>query len=213
MEETWQLPLAMPSSEVLTRQIYTLPDLMAHYARVETVSVECCQGGRNTYHDSRLLYVQTPPVLVVQALRFFFPEAPSRATIIDTESSAVTNSPTEYLSGRILPKRKRQSGNRKVIKNVARIEFPLTGLDMASYLPTQSTGEEVYDLFAIVEHVGKGMDGGHYVAYVRAKASSRTDCWWKCDDEKCWMVCEELVSAAEGYIWFYERHSQSGESP
>ena len=71
---------------------------------------------------------------------------------------------------------------------------------MASYIPTESTGQEVYDLFAIVEHIGKRMDGGHYVAYVRAKSSSGTDCWWKCDGEKCWMVCEELVSAAEGYI-------------
>ena len=74
--------------------------------------------------------------------------------------------------------------------------------------------EEVYDLFAVVEHVGKRMDGGHYIAYVRGKqAGEGGDAWWKCNDAKCWMVGAETVSSAQGYIWFYERRRQRGRTP
>ena len=71
----------------------------------------------------------------------------------------------------------------------------------------------MYDLFAVVEHVGRRMDGGHYIAYVRGKDSEGGDVWWKCNDGKCWMVNPEMVSAAQGYLWFYERQTQRGRTP
>ena len=79
LEETWQLPVAVPSS--LTKQTYTLPDLIAHYGGVEKdVNVECRNCGKNTPHDSRPSYLQTPRVLVIQALRFVLPKSPFEIT-------------------------------------------------------------------------------------------------------------------------------------
>lgn len=84
---------------------------------------------------------------------------------------------------------------------------------MTSYLRTPSSQEELYDLFGVVEHVGRQMDGGHYIAYIRGKDSRGGDCWWKCNDAKCWIVSEEMVSSAQGYIWFYERRAERGKVP
>jgi hypothetical protein len=215
LEETWQLPVAVPSSITPALQTYALADLIAHYGGVEKdVNVECRQCGGNTPHDSRPSYLQTPRVLVIQALRFLVPKTPLSTTILDTESTTGTDSPTDYSSEPLAaPKRKRRPTKRKVIKNPAHITFPLTELDMTSYLRTPSAEEELYDLFAVVEHVGRRMDGGHYIAYIRGKDDVGKDCWWKCNDAKCWIVNSETVSAAQGYIWFYERRTQRGVIP
>jgi hypothetical protein len=224
LEETWQLPVAVPSSLTPTLQPYSLPDLIAHYGGVEKdVNVECRQCGGNTPHDSRPSYLQTPRILVIQALRFVVPKTPPEFTaVLETESTTGNESPATDSSDNTtntttLPvKRRRARGpqKRKVIKNPAHITFPLTRLDMTSYLSQRgSTDEELYDLFAVVEHVGRRMDGGHYIAYIRGKDNLGKDIWWKCNDAKCWMVNPDLVSSAQGYIWFYERRSERGNVP
>ena len=215
LEETWQLPVAVPSSITPALQTYPLADLIAHYGGEEKdVNVECRHCGRNTPHDSQPSYLQTPRVLVIQALRFLVPKTPLSTAMLDTGSTTGTESPTDYSSEPLVaPQRKRRPTKRKVVKNPAHITFPLTGLDMTSYLRTPSTEEELYDLFAVVEHVGRRMDGGHYIAYIRGKDAVGKDCWWKCNDAKCWIVSNETVSAAQGYIWFYERRTQRGIIP
>ena len=159
--------------------------------------------------------MQTPRVLVIQALRFVVPKTPLQlAAKIDTESA--TETPSDSSETTTLPATKRRRPpKRKVIKNPVHITFPLKGLDMTSYLRTPSSGEEeeIYDLFGVVEHVGRRMDGGHYIAYVRAKDSFGKDIWWKCNDAKCWMVTSDMVSAVQGYIWFYERRTKRGTAP
>jgi len=226
LEETWQLPVAVPSS-LTTLQPYSLPDLIAHYGGVEKdVNVECRQCGGNTPHDSRPSYLQTPRILVIQALRFEVPKTPLE--ILETESTATDSSdnntltydtPTDNNTNTNATRTRTRSRptKRKVIKNPAHITFPLTELDMTSYLrdPKQAAGncEEMYDLFAVVEHVGRRMDGGHYIAYIRGHDALGRDTWWKCNDAKCWMVNSDVVSSAQGYIWFYERQSQRGEVP
>src|SRR5271169_5873561 len=96
LEETWQLPVAVPSSITPALSNYTLPDLIAHYGGVEKdVNVECRHCGGNTPHDSRPSYLQTPQVLVIQALRFLVPKSPlQNLKSIDTESATTgTDSP------------------------------------------------------------------------------------------------------------------------
>src|SRR5579859_2145227 len=215
LEETWQLPVAVPSS-LTTLQPYSLPELIAHYGGVEKdVNVECRHCGGNTPHDSRPSYLQTPRILVIQALRFVVPKTPLE--ILENESTATDSSDTTPASSTALPKKRaKRPTKRKVIKNPAHITFPLMGLDMTPYLREPKNAredEEMYDLFAVVEHVGKRMDGGHYIAYIRGKDALGKDIWWKCNDAKCWMVSNDLVSASQGYIWFYERRSQRGNVP
>ena len=193
LEETWQLAVAIPP----TPQSYPLEDLIAHYAGTEKdVNVECNHCGQNTPHDSRPSYLQTPRVLVIQALRFLLPKP----------SSALVETGSNSEAGKRVQKK-------KVVKNASHITFPLLGLDMTSHLRNESMEEEVYDLFGVVEHIGRKMDGGHYIAYVRGKDSTAKDIWWKCNDAKCWMVSPEMVSSVQGYIWFYERRAERGVVP
>jgi ubiquitin carboxyl-terminal hydrolase 16/45 len=200
LEETWQLPVAVPASF----HPYALAELIAHYGGVEKdVNVQCKTCGINTPHDSRPSYLQTPRILVIQALRFVVPKSP--VDILKDHDSPSTDSDTS--------KRKRNL-KRKVVKNPAHITFPLVGLDMTSYLRSpQIDINESYDLFAVVEHVGRRMDGGHYIAYIRAQDTLGKDQWWKCNDAKCWIVSDDVVSSAQGYIWFYERQTQRGVVP
>ena len=167
----------------------------------------------------------------------------SSSSAVDSESNAGTESPTtdSEASGPVIPggsgggdgiQIQRKSTRprrllplvplkRKVLKNPAHVNFPLTDLDMTSYLRQPSTSsaeisggnDELYDLFGVVEHIGRRMDGGHYIAYIRGKNADGEDCWWKCNDAKCWMVPQEIVSGAQGYIWFYERRSERGSIP
>jgi hypothetical protein len=209
LEETWQLPVAVPSA----LNPYSLADLIAHYGGVEKdVNVHCKTCGVNTPHDSRPSYLQTPRILVIQALRFVVPKSPPEITAIRDSTpgneSQATDSDTTTKRGKRRPKR-------NVVKNPAHITFPLTSLDMTSYLREQHGAEmsEEYDLFAVVEHVGRRMDGGHYIAYVRGRDALGKDQWWKCNDAKCWVVSGDVVSTAQGYIWFYERRARRGVDP
>jgi len=222
LEETWQLPVAVPSSITPALQTYALPDLIAHYGGVEKdVNVECRHCGGNTPHDSRPSYLQTPRVLVIQALRFLVPKTSlPTSVLLDTDSTTGgTDTPTstDYSSEplQVSSSKRKLATNKKrnVAKNPAHITFPLKGLDMTSYLRNETGQEEIYDLFGVVEHVGRRMDGGHYIAYIRGKDDLKRDCWWKCNDMKCWMVSHEIVSGAQGYIWFYERRTQRGVIP
>jgi len=46
------------------------------------------------------------------------------------------------------------------------IDFPLTDLDLSSYVRGYKPSQYVYDLFAVCNHMG-GVAGGHYTAYVK----------------------------------------------
>lgn len=57
----------------------------------------------------------------------------------------------------------------------------------------------IYDLFAVVNHLGK-IDSGHYTALVR-----REGAWFRCDDEKIIPVkdIQKVVRSEEAYLVFY----------
>ena len=46
------------------------------------------------------------------------------------------------------------------------IDFPLTDLDLSSYVRGYKPSQYVYDLCAVCNHMG-GVAGGHYTAYVK----------------------------------------------
>src|SRR5271170_3128465 len=156
LEETWQLPVAVPQTSLppTAIQTYSLPDLIAHYGGVEKqVNVQCRHCGGNTPHDSRPSYLQTPRVLVIQALRFLIPKSPldnlSHTATQDSESTTGTDSPpltdSDTPAGTAPPRkraRRQVPTKRKVLKNPVHITFPLRGLDMTPYARERDDGEE-----------------------------------------------------------------------
>ena len=83
------------------------------------------------------------------------------------------------------------------------VVFPITGLDMGAYV--LSAGSWVYDLFAVVNHLGD-LGGGHYTAYAKHHLSGK---WYLFDDSRVSLVENEssIISTA-AYILFYERRQK-----
>lgn len=65
--------------------------------------------------------------------------------------------------------------------------------------PPRATEESLYDLFAIVNHVGK-IDSGHYTATVRREGN-----WFRCDDEKVSRLNDvgKMIRSEAAYLVFY----------
>lgn len=70
------------------------------------------------------------------------------------------------------------------IKVAQGLEFPVEEvLDMAPFTTAASRGFKAgagqYRLDCVIEHIGRRMHGGHYIAYVRHAGG-----WHRCDDQK-----------------------------
>ena len=56
-----------------------------------------------------------------------------------------------------------------------------------------------YDLVAVLTHVGRGSNSGHYIGWTK---DSESDNWWKFDDEKVSSVpVEDIVKLEGGGDW------------
>lgn len=65
--------------------------------------------------------------------------------------------------------------------------------------PLRPTDDTLYDLFAVVNHIGK-IDSGHYTTMVRRRGQ-----WFRCDDEKVTKVpgIGGSIRSGEAYLVFY----------
>ncbi|KAJ2996735.1 deubiquitinating enzyme [Globomyces sp. JEL0801] len=52
-----------------------------------------------------------------------------------------------------------------------------------------------YDLVAVLTHVGRGANSGHYIGWVKQEATNN---WWKFDDDKVSQVPQEDITKLEG---------------
>jgi len=65
--------------------------------------------------------------------------------------------------------------------------------------PTPSAIPAMYNLFAVLVHIGDSLGSGHYVTYVK----QREGYWYKTDDEIVTHVNEEEVRRQKAYMLFY----------
>ncbi|KAJ1565729.1 Ubiquitin carboxyl-terminal hydrolase 14 [Nowakowskiella sp. JEL0078] len=75
----------------------------------------------------------------------------------------------------------------------------------------------VYELSAVLTHVGRAADSGHYIGWVRLpkreeKADNEEFTWWKFDDDTVSQISEEDIQKLEGggdwhtaYICLYKQ--------
>lgn len=79
------------------------------------------------------------------------------------------------------------------------ISFPEI-LDMTPFMSRSETSYAVpsdnrYSLFAVINHGGNSIHGGHYTAYVR----QQKDFWYKCDDYHITRATLREVLDSEGW--------------
>ncbi|KAL4466051.1 hypothetical protein ABPG74_004288 [Tetrahymena malaccensis] len=100
------------------------------------------------------------------------------------------------------------------------VNFPLKKLDLSKWVfkdnkllqtqqnskQTQDNQNEIYDLFAVVNHLGNG-HGGHYTSFVNVKedGSELKDCWVNFDDEQVNYINQEEVLSNKGYLLIYKK--------
>ncbi|KAL5104529.1 hypothetical protein TcWFU_008680 [Taenia crassiceps] len=91
--------------------------------------------------------------------------------------------------------------NRGWRKSSNLVHFPLTSLDMRTYLSKEVRCENtIYDLYAVVNHMGK-LNEGHYYAFIRVEDGR----WFRVNDMQYSEVRKESVVTPDAYILFYQR--------
>ncbi|XP_064478752.1 ubiquitin carboxyl-terminal hydrolase 4-like isoform X2 [Ornithodoros turicata] len=89
------------------------------------------------------------------------------------------------------------------------VEVPLRGLNLGPYLcPGAPSSEALYDLYALCNHHGSGMHGGHYTACCRHPVDGR---WYHYDDTRVRRLHEEEVVTCDAYLLFFVLQKPSGE--
>lgn len=93
------------------------------------------------------------------------------------------------------------------------VDAPLVGFDPTPYLakerfddPDFKAGQDVYDLYAVVNHYGSS-GGGHYVALAKDQKSNQ---WFEFDDSFVHPVPEDEVVSRSAYMLFYQKRGVNG---
>lgn len=102
---------------------------------------------------------------------------------------------------------KYQEGVQRFNKLSHRVAFPLE-----LRVPLQESPEPLFDLFAVIVHLGSGPNHGHYICIVKSQSN-----WLQFDDEEVDLIPEELIQRCfgctkdvqhniqTGYILFYQQ--------
>ncbi|CAO3599546.1 unnamed protein product [Absidia cylindrospora] len=95
---------------------------------------------------------------------------------------------------------------RKVTKDIQYTET----LDMAPYVSKEvKCPSAIYQLYAVLVHLGYGCDSGHYFAYVKAPDGK----WFRMDDEDVSPVSLKEVLSQQAYMLFYTSEKSSTHIP
>lgn len=82
-------------------------------------------------------------------------------------------------------------------KNNALITYPIGQLDMTPYL--KSGDSRKYELYAVSNHLGGSIHGGHYTSYVKNAGS-----WYEYNDSMVNTATQENIVSPNSYVLFYK---------
>lgn len=91
-------------------------------------------------------------------------------------------------------------GNIKKLTNL--IDFPIYNLNINKYMSDLSsqTGQYIYDLYAISNHIGN-INNGHYYSFIKSLSNSN---WYIVDDNNINEINETDIITSNAYILFYK---------
>ena len=97
-----------------------------------------------------------------------------------------------------------QASGKKISTHV---HFPLQDLNLSSFIVGYKKKTFIYDLFAVCNHIGKSLYGGHYNTCIKKE---NENAWFEYDDE----VIQKLSSETEiitpnAYVLFYRKQGNS----
>lgn len=83
------------------------------------------------------------------------------------------------------------------------VHFPISDLQMSSFVCDPKAAPYVYDLIAVSNHFG-GMGGGHYTAFAKNKIDGN---WYNFDDSSVSKTSEDQIVTKAAYVLFYQRRN------
>lgn len=86
------------------------------------------------------------------------------------------------------------------------IHFPISGLDMSSYVEGYDSTGYNYDLYGICNHIGN-VDGGHYTAFVK----NANEQWVHFNDSSVGIVSPNQLITPMAYCLFYRKMSKESK--
>ena len=82
--------------------------------------------------------------------------------------------------------------------------FPLTNLDLSSYVVGYDNKSYIYDLYGICNHSG-GVSGGHYTAFIK----NANDNWYHCNDTNIQKIGNtDVLKSPKAYCFFYRKQKK-----
>lgn len=181
----------------------------------ETLEKNSPSLNRTALYEKESKISKLPPYLMVHFIRFFWKQASqvkakilkkvSFPLVLDTYPMCTEGyQETLKASREKVAKQLLESGVSTSSKLPSVEEAPST---VAASTSLQPSG--YYDLIAVLTHVGRTADAGHYIAWV--KDEKFPDIWWKFDDDKVSEAREEDILKLDGggdwhiaYMCFYK---------
>ena len=95
-------------------------------------------------------------------------------------------------------------------KNLALIDFPITGLNISEHLLDEYKNLEttVYDLIGVIQHLGHTREAGHYISLCKHSTGK----WYQFNDDRVEQISEEEIVNENAYILIYMRQKLSAVS-
>nr|CAD7440347.1 unnamed protein product [Timema bartmani] len=199
-------------------------DQMEEHASVKQLKINSEQGGAVTLEECFELYTQAEVLGADDA--WLCPACNRKQEVV--KKLGLWSLPDILVIH--LKRFRQQSKQQSTAKLTTLVNFPLDGFDMTPHLASQTgTGppsltslgglgwspwkrprrtpprydDNVYDLYAICNHHGQDLQGGHYTAYCRNPYDTQ---WYCFDDTHVEPVSEINLVTAAAYILFYQRH-------
>ena len=91
-------------------------------------------------------------------------------------------------------------------KNRLLVDFPLTNFDLSSFVVGYKKETFVYDLYAVCNHIGTSLYGGHYTTFIKIDSDAEQQNWCEFDDQQIRSVTSEKeIISSNAYILFYRK--------
>lgn len=78
-------------------------------------------------------------------------------------------------------------------------------LDIAALCVNNSVDGTLYDLFAIVEHIGSSIDCGHYISFTKIMNDSNKYIWYKNNDANISEISKQDIYKVKPFLLMYRR--------
>eukprot|EP01125_Pyxidicula_operculata_P020862 TRINITY_DN7838_c0_g1_i1.p1 TRINITY_DN7838_c0_g1~~TRINITY_DN7838_c0_g1_i1.p1 ORF type:complete len:1066 (+),score=243.03 TRINITY_DN7838_c0_g1_i1:1573-4770(+) len=169
--------------DVSLKDFDTLEECIEDYIGVEYI------GGDNKYNCSncgpqdaerRISVTHLPPVLNFQLLRFKYDPKLGKKKIMNTLYFPLSINTKRYFSPNRKNFKRRISSLSLIDKEKHHIDTEDNNEDYNNNEKGDDDDHHMYDLTAILLHLGASANGGHYIAHIRDEMTGK---WWKFDDE------------------------------